>query len=53
MGYLPEALRNYLVRLGWSHGDDEIMALDDMIGWFDIDDVNRARRASTSPSSRR
>ena len=41
MGYLPSALRNYLARLGWSHGDDEIMALDDMIRWFDIDDVNK------------
>jgi glutamyl-tRNA synthetase len=41
MGYLPAALRNYLVRLGWSHGDDEVMALDDMIRWFDIGDVNK------------
>ena len=41
MGYLPAALRNYLARLGWSHGDDEVMALDDMIRWFDIDDVNK------------
>jgi glutamyl-tRNA synthetase len=42
MGYLPEGLRNYLVRLGWSHGDDEMMATDDAIAWFDIKDVNRA-----------
>ncbi|WP_353641757.1 glutamate--tRNA ligase [Mesorhizobium sp. WSM2239] len=42
MGYLPAALRNYLVRLGWSHGDDEVMSLDDMIRWFDIDDVNKS-----------
>ena len=41
MGYLPEALRNYLMRLGWSHGDEEIIALDDAIRWFDITDVNR------------
>ncbi len=41
MGYLPQALRNYLSRLGWSHGDDEIMSLDQMIAWFDIKDVNR------------
>jgi glutamyl-tRNA synthetase len=41
LGYLPAALRNYLVRLGWSHGDDEVMSLDDMIRWFDIDDVNK------------
>lgn len=41
MGYLPAALRNYLVRLGWSHGDDEVMSLDDMIRWFEIEDVNK------------
>jgi glutamyl-tRNA synthetase len=41
MGYLPQALRNYLVRLGWSHGDDEIMSLEQMVAWFDITDVNR------------
>jgi glutamyl-tRNA synthetase len=42
MGYLPAALRNYLVRLGWSHGDDEIMSTDQLIQWFDIDDINRS-----------
>ncbi|HEV2551502.1 MAG TPA: glutamate--tRNA ligase [Stellaceae bacterium] len=42
MGYLPEALRNYLLRLGWSHGDDEIIATAQAIEWFDIDDVGRA-----------
>ncbi|WP_292895527.1 glutamate--tRNA ligase [Nitratireductor sp.] len=41
MGYLPSALRNYLARLGWSHGDDEIMSDEDMIRWFDITDVNK------------
>ncbi|MAS14381.1 MAG: glutamate--tRNA ligase [Nitratireductor sp.] len=41
MGYLPSALRNYLARLGWSHGDDEIMSDEDMIRWFDIADVNK------------
>ncbi|MBE1207132.1 glutamate--tRNA ligase [Aminobacter carboxidus] len=41
MGYLPEALLNYLARLGWSHGDDEVMSIDDMIGWFEIEDVNK------------
>lgn len=41
MGYLPQGLRNYLSRLGWSHGDDEIMSIEDMISWFDIDDVNK------------
>lgn len=41
MGYLPEALLNYLARLGWSHGDDEIMSIEDMVSWFDIGDVNK------------
>ena len=42
MGYLPQAMRNYLVRLGWSHGDDEIMSLEEMIAWFDTDGMGRA-----------
>ncbi|MBB3929883.1 glutamyl-tRNA synthetase [Kaistia hirudinis] len=42
MGFLPEAMRNYLVRLGWAHGDDEIMSMEQMIEWFDIDDVGRS-----------
>ncbi|WP_115733810.1 glutamate--tRNA ligase [Aminobacter aminovorans] len=41
MGYLPEALLNYLARLGWSHGDDEVMSIENMIGWFAIEDVNK------------
>src|SRR5437868_1184477 len=41
MGYLPEALCNYLMRLGWSHGDDEIIPIGKAIEWFDIADVNR------------
>jgi glutamyl-tRNA synthetase len=41
MGYLPEALLNYLARLGWSHGDDEVMSMREMIEWFDIADVNK------------
>jgi glutamyl-tRNA synthetase len=41
-GYLPEALLNYLVRLGWSCGDQEIFSIDDMIQLFDIADVNKA-----------
>jgi len=41
-GYLPEALLNYLVRLGWSHGDQEIFSIDEMIELFDIDAVNKA-----------
>jgi glutamyl-tRNA synthetase len=39
-GYLPEALLNYLVRLGWSHGDQEIFSRQEMIGLFDIQDIN-------------
>jgi glutamyl-tRNA synthetase len=41
-GFLPEALLNYLVRLGWSHGDQEIFSLDELIELFDIDQVNKA-----------
>ena len=40
-GYLPEAMRNYLVRLGWSHGDDELFTTDQAIEWFDLDHVGR------------
>ncbi len=42
MGYLPAALRNYLVRLGWSHGDDEIISTGQMIDWFDLDAIGRS-----------
>jgi glutamyl-tRNA synthetase len=41
MGYMPKALLNYLARLGWSHGDDEIMSMEDMISWFDTADINK------------
>jgi len=41
-GILPEALLNYLVRLGWSHGDEELFTLDQMVELFDIADVNKA-----------
>jgi len=41
-GYLPEAVLNYLVRLGWSHGDQEIFSVDEMIELFDIADVNQS-----------
>lgn len=44
-GYLPEALLNYLVRLGWSHGDQEIFSLDEMIRLFDVADVNPSAAA--------
>ena len=42
MGYLPEALRNYLVRLGWSHGDKEFFSTDEMIAAFDLGAVGRS-----------
>lgn len=42
MGYLPEALRNYLVRLGWSHGDQEIFSTEEMIKSFDLKHVGRS-----------
>ncbi len=41
-GFLPEAMRNYLLRLGWSHGDDEIISTDQAIDWFDLGGVGRA-----------
>ena len=41
-GFLPEALLNYLVRLGWSHGDQEIFSIDEMIAKFDIGDINNS-----------
>ncbi|MGH8223207.1 MAG: glutamate--tRNA ligase [Woeseiaceae bacterium] len=44
-GYLPEALLNYLARLGWSHGDQEIFTLDEMRALFDIADVNKSASA--------
>tara|TARA_B100000029_G_scaffold490612_1_gene549808 strand:- start:1989 stop:3392 length:1404 start_codon:yes stop_codon:yes gene_type:complete len=40
-GYLPEAMRNYLVRLGWSHGDDELFTTEQAIEWFDLDHAGR------------
>lgn len=42
MGYLPQAMRNYLARLGWSHGDEEIISLEDMIKWFGFDAVGQS-----------
>ena len=44
-GYLPAAVLNYLVRLGWSHGDQEIFSLEEMIEKFSLDDVNKAASA--------
>ncbi len=42
MGYLPAALRNYLLRLGWAHGDDEVISTEQAIAWFDLGAVGRA-----------
>ncbi len=42
MGYLPEALRNYLLRLGWGHGDDEIISTEQAIEWFDLANVGKS-----------
>jgi glutamyl-tRNA synthetase len=42
MGYLPEAMRNYLARLGWGHGDDELFSDVQAIAWFDVRDVVKA-----------
>lgn len=44
-GYLPEALLNYLVRLGWSHGDQEIFSLEEMINYFSLDAINKSASA--------
>ncbi|MDP2135261.1 MAG: glutamate--tRNA ligase [Sulfuritalea sp.] len=38
-GYLPEAVLNYLARLGWSHGDDEVFGMDQFVQWFDLDHI--------------
>ncbi len=42
MGYLPEALINYLMRLGWSHGDDEIISREQAIKWFNLENIGKA-----------
>jgi glutamyl-tRNA synthetase len=42
MGYLPEAMRNYLARLGWSHGDDEIFSTGQMVDWFGLEGIGKS-----------
>lgn len=42
LGYLPEAMRNYLLRLGWAHGDDEIISTEQAIAWFELDGIGRS-----------
>ncbi len=41
-GYLPEALLNYLSRLGWSHGDEEVFDMEQFVGWFDLDKISKS-----------
>jgi glutamyl-tRNA synthetase len=42
MGYLPETMRNYLLRLGWSHGDDEIISTEQAIAWFNFESIGKS-----------
>jgi len=42
LGYLPEAMRNYLLRLGWSHGDDETISTEQAIEWFNLENIGRS-----------
>jgi glutamyl-tRNA synthetase len=42
LGYLPETMRNYLLRLGWSHGDDEIISTEQAIEWFNLDSIGQS-----------
>jgi glutamyl-tRNA synthetase len=42
MGYLPDAMRNYLARLGWSHGDDEIFSTDQLVEWFNLESIGKS-----------
>lgn len=42
MGYLPDAMRNYLARLSWSHGDDEIFSTEQLVEWFDLDAIGKS-----------
>ncbi|MDP3371534.1 MAG: glutamate--tRNA ligase [Candidatus Paracaedibacteraceae bacterium] len=42
MGFLPETICNYLLKLGWGHGDDEIISIEQAVEWFDVDGIGRA-----------
>ena len=48
MGFLPEAMRNYLLRLGWAHGDEEIISTEQAIELFDLDGVGRSPGAAST-----
>ncbi len=52
-GFLPHALLNYLVRLGWSHGDQEIFSREQMVELFDVADVNKRGGALRSGEAQR
>jgi glutamyl-tRNA synthetase len=41
-GYLPEALVNYLARLGWSHGNEEMFSVEQFVEWFDLEHISRS-----------
>ncbi len=47
-GYLPEAMLNYLARLGWSHGDEEIFSMEQFCEWFDLDHLTEVAGAVQS-----
>src|SRR3546814_7230350 len=51
MGYLPEAVNNYLLRLGWGHGDDEIISREQAVIWFDLDHVGRSEEHTSELQS--
>jgi glutamyl-tRNA synthetase len=42
MGYLPETMRNYLLRLGWSHGNDEIISTEQAVAWFNLENIGKS-----------
>ncbi|WP_366656284.1 glutamate--tRNA ligase [Fodinicurvata sp. EGI_FJ10296] len=42
LGYLPEAVRNYLLRLGWAHGDDEVISTEQAVEWFTLESIGRS-----------
>ena len=50
-GYLPDAVINYLARLGWSHGDDEIFSRDQLIEWFDLNHITPSAAQFNTESS--
>lgn len=52
MGYPAAGMRNYLARLGWSHGDDEFFTSEQAMGWFDLDGIGRSPARPISRSSK-